>query len=153
MKRIAIISAVIVILILVLAACGGSATEEKPEIGTVAEYDSGIAELQDAEFYTADDGSNRIRVNIKYTNPSADPCYLLSAFAMKAFQNGKEIEDMAYMDINTDEGRSLIQEVKDGASVQAFRTFKLDDNSPVEVWICTPTANEDLLAMQTYSAD
>ena len=137
--------------VIILTACGTNKTSLTKEIGTVAEWDAGIAEIFDAEFYTADDGSNMVRVNFKFTNPNSDPVYFISAFIVKAFQNGVELDDMVNYDINTEEGHDLIREIMNGASLDVFRTFKLKDNSPVEVRVCTATAAEELLAKQVFT--
>ena len=151
MKRTLFAIVTVAILILALAACGGPAAEEKTEIGTVAEWDAGIAEILDAEFLTAEDGTDIIRVNFTYTNPSSDPIYFVQAFSISAFQNGKGLDDRIGNDVNSEDGDDLTRPIKDGASLSVWRTFRLEDDSPVEVRVCTATAAEDLLAMQTFT--
>ena len=135
----------------ILSACSTPTTEQTKEIGTVAEWDYGIAEIKDAVFYQENNGTKMIRVNFKFTNPNSDPIYFISAFSVKAFQNGVELDDMINYDINSEEGRDLIREIMDGASLDVFSTFVLRDDSPVEVRVCTATASEDLLAKQTFT--
>ena len=87
------------------------------------------------------------KVNATFTNNSDEPLYAMSLFAVRAFQNDKEITDVS--DINGADA-SLIKEVKDGASVEVSYQFKLDDDSPVEVLIGEPTADQDTIGKQTY---
>ena len=151
MKRALFAIVAVAVLVLALAACGGPAAEEKTEIGTVAKWDYGEAEILDAEFLTAEDGTDIIRVNFTFTNPTSEPIYFVSAFSIKAFQNGVELDSRIDKDVNSEEGHDLIREIMDGASLDVFRTFTLRDDSPVEVRVCTATAAEDLLAMQTFT--
>ena len=128
----------------------GSTENSEDSIGNIAEYEDTTAELLDAEFFESDDGTSMVRVYVEYTNAGSDGMYMLESFSVKAFQNDTELTDST--DINDDESSMcLIQEVKDGESVQGSYVFELSDDSDVEVRICTPTADEDLLAMQIYS--
>ena len=121
-----------------------SQSAEKTEIGTVAEYDDCVMEILDA---TKEDGIIRIKVN--FTNNGSEGIYGLSAFAVKAFQNGTELDDLT--DINDEaDGENLIKEVKDGASLQGEYSFQTVDDSTVEFDICTPTADEEVLAKKEF---
>ena len=80
-------------------------------------------------------------------NKNVEPLYALSAFAVRAFQNDKELADAS--DINGDEA-SLIQEVKDGRSISVTYVFVLDDDSPVEVLIGEPTADQTTIGKKLY---
>ena len=75
------------------------------------------------------------------------------SFAIKAFQNGKELDDITNVNETADVGDSAqnIKEVKDGASVNGSYVFKLADDSEVEVRVCTPTADEDMLAKKVFT--
>lgn len=88
-----------------------------------------------------------VKVEATYTNKNAEPLYALSAFAVRAFQNDKELRDIS--DINGDEA-SLIQEVKDGQCVSVNYAFILDDDSEVEILIGEPTADQTTIGQKTY---
>jgi outer membrane lipoprotein-sorting protein len=128
-----------------------SATSQQEEpIGAAAEYDTYRVELQDAEFFTQDD-QPMVRVYMEYTNNGPDGLYLMESFSIKAFQNDVQIEDRT--DINDDAlSAPVIQEVKNGESIVGSYVFALSDSSDVEVRVCTPTADEDLLACKIYPA-
>jgi hypothetical protein len=126
----------------------GSVAQEAT-LGTVAEYDGCMVELQEAEFFTRD-GQDMIRVYMTYTNNNADGLYLYESFSIKAFQNDVEIENCT--DINDDElSVPVIQEVKNGESVVGSYVFAISGTDDVEVRVCTPTADEELLAGKVYA--
>lgn len=136
--------------LLLLSGCG--TTPQEVSIDNVAVYEEYTATLADAEYFTADDGGNMIRVYVEYTNNGADGMYMLESFIVKAFQNDTELADRT--DINDDvESVTLIQEVKDGQTIAGSYVFELTDTSPVEVRLCSPTADEELLAVKEYSDD
>lgn len=126
-----------------LAGCGRT---EPVQIGTVAEYENCKAELLEAEFDTAE---NTVKVHVAYTNNGSDGMYMLESFVVRAFQNDTELTNLT--DIN-DDGK-LITEVKDGQSITGTYIFELTDSSTVEVQICTPTADEELLTVREYNCD
>jgi hypothetical protein len=131
-----------------LATETGSVAQEAT-LGTVAEYEGCTVELQDAEFFTLD-GQDMIRVYMTYTNSNSDGLYLYESFSIKAFQNDVEIEDCT--DINDDElSIPIIREVKDGASIVGSYVFAVSGTDDVEVRVCTPTADEELLAGKVYT--
>lgn len=144
-------------IILSVAAClvllsGCGSTPKTVEIDNVAVYEDYMATLTDAEYFTADDGGQMIRVYVEYTNNGADGLYILESFIVKAFQNDTELANRT--DINDDEKSvTLIQEVKDGQTIVGSYVFELTDSGLVEVRLCTPTADEELLAMKEYSDD
>ena len=129
--------------LVLLAGCGRT---EPVQIGTVAEYENCKAELLEAEFDTAE---NTVKVYVTYTNNGSDGMYMLESFVVRAFQNDTELTNLT--DIN-DDGK-LITEVKDGQSITGAYIFELTDSSTVEVRICTPTADEELLAVRKYNRD
>ena len=134
-----------------LSGCGNT-PPQTVEIDNVAVYEDYTATLTNAEYFTADDGGKMIRVYVEYTNNGADGLYMLESFIVKAFQNDTELADRT--DINDDEKSvTLIQEVKDGQTITGSYVFELTDSGPVEVRLCTPTADEELLAMKEYSDD
>lgn len=137
---------------LVLLSGCGSTPPQTVEIDNIAVYEDYTATLTDAEYFTDDDGGKMIRVYVEYTNNGADGLYMLESFIVKAFQNDTELANRT--DINDDEKSvTLIQEVKDGQTIAGSYVFELMDSGLVEVRLCTPTADEELLAMKEYSDD
>ncbi|RNM29048.1 DUF5067 domain-containing protein [Absicoccus porci] len=145
MKKLATLM-LVVMMAFSITACG-STEETKKELTNTAEYEECVLTLGDAEITTNDNGEKVAKVNATFTNNSDEPLYAMSLFAVRAFQNDKEITDVS--DINGADA-SLIKEVKDGASVEVSYQFKLDDDSPVEVLIGEPTADQDTIGKQTY---
>lgn len=93
-----------------------------------------------------------IRVHVRYTNDNSNDMYMLESFAVKAYQNGKELVDST--DINDDVlSVPLIQSVKNGESLEGTYVFELRDKSSVEVQVCTPTADEISLAKNEYTCE
>lgn len=125
-----------------------AASPTKQSDSSVAEYEKTKLELKDASRTTLDDGSDAILINATFTNDGSDGIYALSAFAVNAFQNDTQIEDAS--DINGNQA-SLTTEVKDGKSVDVQYCFKLSDNSPVEVDVCEPTADQNKLVEKIYT--
>ena len=142
------------VMVFALSACEAeSNTEAEKEITDVAVYEDTQADILDAEFFTTEDGTSAIRVNFKYTNNSADGLYMYESFAVHAFQNDTELNDITDINEEPEVGNSaeLIREVKDGASLEGSYVFVLSDDSDVEVRVCTPTADEELLAQKVFS--
>lgn len=135
----------VVITIFCFTACG--ATEEEQQITNTAEYEECILVLNDAEIVVDDEGNNIAVVNATYTNNGSDPIYALSTFAVRGFQNDTEITDVS--DINGDDA-SLITEVKEGESIDVTYRFQLVDDSPLEVMVGEPTADETTIGRQVY---
>lgn len=133
------------VMIFTVTACGS--TETQKQLTNTAEYDNSILELEEANVVTTDNGDKVVKVEATYTNKNAEPLYALSAFAVRAFQNDKELTDIS--DINGDEA-SLIQEVKDGQCVSVNYAFILDDDSEVEILIGEPTADQTTIGQKTY---
>jgi len=141
-------------MVLVFTACGSEGeAEPEQEITNIAVYEDTQAEIMDAEFYDTDDGTHAVRVNFKFTNNTDEGLYMSECFSVHAFQNDTELNDIT--DINEDpaEGNSaeLIREVKGGESLECSYVFECSDDSDVEVRVCTPTADEELLAQKTLS--
>lgn len=134
-----------IMMVLTITACGSNETEK--QLTNKAEYENSVLELGEATIATTDNGDTVVKVKATYTNNDAEPLYALSAFAVRAFQNDKEIADAS--DINGDEA-SLIQEVKDGQSISVTYVFVLDDDSPVEVLIGEPTADQTTIGKKLY---
>ena len=131
-----------------------SAQEEVSVIGTIAEYDDAVLELIDAEFFVTETGEEMIQVNISFTNNSSTPYYASESFAVVAYQNNTEL--LSYSNVcrgedDEDVTMGLSMGVSGGASINAAYVFELNGDGPVEVQVCTPTADLELLAMDTYA--
>lgn len=137
-------------LMMVFSITACSSNEVQKELTNKAEYENSILELGEATIDTAENGDKVVKVEATYTNNDAEPLYALSAFAVRAFQNDKEIIDAS--DINGDEA-SLIEEVKNGQSTRVTYVFVLDDDSPVEVLIGEPTADQTTIGKMVYFGD
>lgn len=127
-----------------LAACG---TTEPTELTNVAEYENTVLELLAAEVSESEGGAV-IKVKAIYQNNATEPQYCLSSFVVKAYQGNTELTDVS--DINGEEA-VLIQETANGASLSVQYVFLLSDTSPVEVKICTPTAEQNVIAKKVYT--
>ena len=136
---------VLLTLALCLTACG-SATQPK-EITNVGTYKDYTLELQEAQI---DEENNTITINAVYTNSGDEPNYAMSSFAVRAFQNNKELSDVS--NINGDQA-SLIQEIKSSQPVTVSYVFTLTDRSGVEVLIGEPTADQTTVGKKVYSLE
>ncbi len=149
-----------VILVFVIGACGSqestsqaiteTAQSTETSITDVAVYEDTQAKIQDAEFFETEDGESAIRVNFEYTNNTDKGLYMLESFIVRAYQNNKGLDDLTNINDDSDSAE-LIREVKDGASVKGSYVFRLSDDSDVEVRVCTPTAEEELLAQKIFT--
>lgn len=151
-KIISIIMAVF--MVIGLAACSAvDNTEQQNEITDVAVYEDTQADILTADFYDLEDGTSVVRVHFKFTNNQSDGLYMYECFAVRAFQNDTQLDDITNVNEDSETGDSaeLIREVKDGASLEGSYVFKLSDDSDVEIRVCTPTADEELLAQKTFS--
>jgi hypothetical protein len=99
------------------------------------------------------DGSingDTLTVRIRFTNNSSDGFYALESFACMAYQDGIELEEVT--DINDDEmGAALIRGVKNGVSIEGEYKFTISGDSDIEFFICTPTAEEKILAKKVFT--
>lgn len=130
-------------LLIFIAGCGEVAPKEFTNIG---EYDECTLELLDGTIVTTEEGQF-LKVNAVYTNNKENPQYGSSAFAVRAFQNDKELDDWSF---GQDNSGDLTREVRNGTSVNVSFLFKLDDNSEVEVLIGTPTADMETVGRAAY---
>lgn len=147
-SKVALIVACFLSLAISLTGCSSEQeTTTSKELTNIAEYDGSSLELTGGEVETTDDGVEVLRISATYTNNNSEPQYASSAFAVKAFQNDTEINDVS--DINGNEA-TLIQEVKNGKSLSVSYVFELTDESKVEVYVCTPTADEEKIAEAVY---
>ena len=135
-------------LVLILAGCSADLSEEPREITETAVYEQTDATIGDAEFYDIDDVS-MVRIHFTYTNKGSDGMYMLESFVVRVFQEDKELADLT--DINDDpDSAKLIVEVKDGETIECSYVFQLASDSDIEVRVCTPTADEELLAKKIF---
>lgn len=132
------------LLLLMITACG---TTEPAELTNRAEYENTVLELLEADVLATANG-NVIKVKATYQNNATEPQYCLSSFAVKAYQNNTELTDVS--DINGEEA-VLIQETANGASLSVQYAFLLSDTSPVEVKVCTPTAEQNVIVKKVYT--
>ena len=132
----------IIAMMMVLTACGA-----EKELTNTGVYEDWQLELQDAEVYTNEDGVQVVKVNAVYTNNSEEPQYALSSFAVRAFQDDTELTDLS--DINGNEA-ALIQEVKNGQSLEVSYVFDFPTEKAFEVLIGTPTADQETIGKQVY---
>ena len=139
-KFLALVGALVMVLVLV-------SCDSAPELTNVGTFEDFTLELGSAEITTSYDGRQALRVHAVYTNASEGPYYALSCFTVRAFQHDKELEDCS--DINGDEA-ALIREVKNGDSLEVAYVFILEDESPVEVLIGEPTADQDTIGRANY---
>lgn len=119
----------------------------KHEVGSVAEYEGCKIELKDAVKTTDEDGSTIIRINAIFTNTTKEPLYGSACFAVRAFQDDKELEERT--DVNG-EDENLTVEIKNGKSIDVSYAYKLDSDKDVEVLVGTPTASQDTIGKKTY---
>lgn len=140
MKHLRLLLLILALPMLFFTACGDTSSTQ--ELTNTAEYEDTVLTLGESSVNAED---NTITVKATFTNNSEEPIYALSAFSVKAFQNDKELENVS--DINDGEA-ALIQEVKNGESQEVSYVFALDTDlsSPVEVYVCSPTADEEQLA-------
>lgn len=125
-----------------LSACAGEQV-----LTNTGEFENMSLTLTDAEIFVTDAGMRMLKVTADYTNQNEDPYYALCSFVVKAFQEDKELTDCS--DINGNEA-ALIQEVKNGQAIQVSYVFSLSDESQVELYICAPTANQEILGKWVY---
>lgn len=152
-KKITVLLATCILLVLSLAACGSSAPE--PTTDGKASYDDKDIEILGAEFtdeYTgySEQPISAIMVRMHFKNNSADPNYPLSSFGIRAFQDGTELEYVSVNDYDHPEAKNATKEVKDGAEYDVMMAFATISDSPVEVRITTPTASETPLTIMTF---
>lgn len=145
MKRILFIM-ISIALLLSFVGCGDTQTE----LTSIGNYDTMTLELLDASVIMSEDGRQLFEVKANYQNNNADGLYAYCSFVVKAFQNNVELTDVS--DINGNEA-VLIQEVKAGESLSVHYLFEINDNSEVEVQICTPTAEQNVIAKKIYTGN
>ncbi len=133
----------VVLMVLLTVGCG----KVEKEITNIAVFEDCHLELKEATTYTSDEGQNMIRVSAIYTNNSTEPLYAACCFSVRAFQNDIQLADCS--NINGNEA-ALIQEIKDGQSLEVYYVFELPEESEVEILIGTPTADQETIGKQTY---
>lgn len=151
-KMIAIIMTVF--MMIGLTACSAADnTGTHKEITDVAVYEDTQANILSADFYDLEDGTSVVRVHFKFTNNQADGLYMYECFSVRAFQNNTQLDDLTNVNEDAEIGDSaeLIREIKNGTSLEGSYVFKLANGSDVEIRVCTPTADEELLAQKIFS--
>ena len=119
--------------------------DEDQEVGLIASYDDQVMEILDGSI-----NGDTLTVRIRFTNNSSDGFYALESFACMAYQDGIELEEVT--DINDDEmGAALIRGVKNGVSIEGEYKFTIYGDSDIEFFICTPTAEEKILAKKVFT--
>lgn len=138
---------ILLILAVLLAGCGTASTDEK-ELNGTAVYKDFTLVLGEAERFSDDRGKNLVRISAAYTNASQDPCYAFSCFAVRAFQNDKQIADIS--DVNKGEA-ALIREIKNGETIEVSYVFVLENESAaLEILVGEPTAEMATIARKLY---
>ncbi len=152
MKKIfAVIAALI--LVMAFAACDYQDVKEKAgDLTDTAVYEDTQAVIGDADFYELDDGRSVVRVHVTFTNNGSRPAYMYESFAVHAFQGKTELDNITDVSESkkTGDSANLIKEVKDGGSIEGSYVFELVDGSKVNVGVCSPTDEEDLLAGKRF---
>lgn len=112
-----------------------------------AEYDEQRLDIINTEQITTADYQDAIRINIRFTNNSAEELYAWECFAASAYQDGMQLEEITDVNENSDIGNSanMIVPIKDGQSIEGSYVFALEDDSPVTLRIQTPTADAEAL--------
>ena len=131
--------------ILILTGCSAGAEPPK-EITDTAVYEQTEAVIEEA---VTDTENGTIRIYFTFKNNGSVGMYMYESFAVRAFQDDVQLTEVT--DINDDpESASVLTEVKDGESIRCSYVFQLNSASSVEVRICTPTADEELLAQKIF---
>lgn len=145
--KVTLLTIFILAVLFCLSACGS--TEETPkELTNTAVFEDFTLVLNNAILETAENGAQVLRVNATYTNNSNEPYYAFQCFAVRAFQHDKQITDVS--NINLGEA-ALIQEIKNGQSIDVSYVFELVDLSEVEILIGEPTADQTTIGKASYT--
>ena len=122
------------------------AEDDNQEVGLTASYNDQVMEI----LLDGSINGDTLTVRIRFTNNSSDGFYALESFACMAYQDGIELEEVT--DINDDEmGAALIRGVKNGVSIEGEYKFTISGDSDIEFFICTPTAEEKILAKKVFT--
>lgn len=100
--------------------------EPKKEITNVAETKDWVFEILDGKFIVDEEGDKALRVNGKFTNNSDE---MLSAYMAVTLQAIQDDEELDWGVTNTE----FNQEIRNGKTKDVWVTFKVKDNSDVEV--------------------
>jgi len=143
MKRI-VLFLISIVLVLTFAGCG---SEEK-ELTNRAVYENYTLVIGEAVRFTDENGTKMLKVHAVYTNSGKESQYAASSFAVRAFQNDKELEQF-YNVGNEDD--NITKEVQNGASVNVIYYFALSDSSEVEILVGEPTAEMKSIGRRIYT--
>ena len=127
-------------------------TESDSDREMIAAYDEQKLELLGVEYYTTVDGQKAMRINVRFTNDSTDGMYAIECFAVAAFQNDTELQNITNVNENPSEGNSadMITEVRNGKSIETSYSIALADDSPVDLQIRDTTADANVLLEKTF---
>ena len=126
----------------------GGVTPTEKELTNTAVYEDFTLVLNGANVETTENGAQVLRVNATYTNNANEPYYAFQCFAVRAFQHDKQITDIS--NINLGEA-ALIQEIKNGQTLNVSYIFELTDLSEVEILIGEPTADQCTIGKAIYT--
>lgn len=139
----------IVILSMSLFACSKNEThvkekpEPKKEITNIAETKDWVLEILDGEFIIDEEGDKALQVNFKFTNNSDEMMSAYSAVRIQGIQNDEEVE----IGLNSS---SFVEEIRNGKSKDFWVSFKLKDDSDVEVNITNDSTKA--IAKEVFTA-
>ena len=127
-------------------------TESDSDREMIAAYDEQKLELLGVEYYTTVDGQKAMRINVRFTNDSTDGMYAIECFAVAAFQNDTELQNITNVNEDPSEGNSadMITEVRNGKSIETSYSIALADDSPVDLQIRDTTADANVLLEKTF---
>ncbi|SFB15410.1 protein of unknown function [Acetitomaculum ruminis DSM 5522] len=139
---------IILALTFALTACDDVETvsDTAQEVSDYAEYEKWSLQLKDSFI---DEENNSLHINATYTNNSEEPTYAASCFAVRAFQNDKELTESVYL--NGED--NLATEVRNGQSVDVIYSFELTDRSEAEVLVGEPTAEQATIGKKVYNLE
>lgn len=160
-KKITVLLATCILLVLSLAACGSSESAADPKdtaeaVEGRAVYEDREIEILGAEFTDdykdIEDSAGRpaVMVRMHFKNSGADPLYALESFGIRAYQDGTELEFISMNDSVHEEAQNVTTGLKDGAEIDCMMAFATISDSPVEVRITEPTAEAKLLTSKTF---
>lgn len=138
----------LLLLIMIIGALSGGLDGDPNDAH--AEYGDCTVEITGGRFLSNYEGIPAVSVAFAYRNDSADPLYLLESFSIHAYQDGVELDYISLND-GSEAAQNTITAVKDGAGLQCVMVFAVNSGSPVEVRVCTPTADAAQLATATLN--
>ncbi len=120
-------------------------------IENVAGYNDYILEVKDVVYLENYDGSPAVLVSFTFTNSGEDALYAMESYAIHAYQNGVELDNITDINNGSEEMLNTIISVKDGASIDVQMAFANDDTSDVTLEICEPTDEENVIWEKVFT--